>query len=259
MERPRVLLPVGTADPAACPSTDTASPNQADHSSLADDLGKARWRLNIPAIESALKAVQENFVRINHGLSAPRDVLTDQVCANMVAGYRFIDEALAQKLDLFEFGHSRRLLELNTLVLCGTDEDRRRRHARHIAFSEHRFYEQPGGGIGALMEWLQRHGTDDIWTRSAGAYIQILSRPQLYLEGNHRAGALIMSYMLAREGQPPFVLSVANAKAYFDPSNLVKGTNQRSLSGLLRLPKLRKRFAELLKEHADERYLISAY
>jgi hypothetical protein len=65
-----------------------------------------------------------------------------------------------------------------------------------------------------------------------------------------------MSYMLAREGLPPFVLSVANAKAYFDPSTLVKETKKHGLRRLIRVPKLRKRFAELLKEHAEERYLL---
>ena len=30
-----------------------------------------------------------------------------------------------------------------------------------------------------------------------------------------------MSYILARDGHPPFVLTVDNAKAYFDPSTLI--------------------------------------
>ncbi len=166
--------------------------------------------------------------------------MTDEVRTNMMAGYRYVDDALAQAFDFFAIGNSSALLELNTLVLCGTDQDKREHFARHIAITERRFYEQDRPGIGALMEWLQRHNGDDVWTRAAGAYIHILSEPQLYVEGNHRTGALIMSYMLAREGWPPFVLSVANAKAYFDPSNLVKGTNRRSLGMLIRHPKAQK-------------------
>jgi hypothetical protein len=85
----------------------------------------------------------------------------------------------------------------------------------------------------------------------------MLSRPQLYIEGNHRTGALVMSYMLAREGKPPFVLSSSNAKAYFDPSSLVTTTRKGSIAMLIRLPKLKKRFAKLLKEEADPDYLLT--
>jgi len=215
------------------------------------------FRLNLPAIESSLRAVQADFARINQTLSMPRDVMTDEVRANMMAGYRLIDDAIAQGLDLFQLGNSKCLLELNTLVLCGADENKRRDFAQHIASTRQRFYDHAGGGIGALMEWLDRHKGDDVWTRAAGTYIHILSRPQLYIEGNHRAGALIMSYLLAREGRPPFVLSVPNAKAYFDPSTLVKETKKDSLGMLIRLPRLKERFAKLLKENAEERYLIS--
>jgi hypothetical protein len=212
-------------------------------------------RLNLPKIESSLRAVQADFARINATLGAQRDPLSDEVRANMMAGYRCVDDALAGGIDLFELGNSRCLLELNILVLCGADRDRRKDFARHIATTEQRFYEQEGGGIGTLMEWLQPNDGEDVWRRAAGVYIQILSRPELYIEGNHRTGALIMSYLLAREGQP-FVLSMHNAKAYFDPSSLVKGAKRRSLRMRIRLPKLKKRFAELLKNSGDRSYLV---
>jgi prophage maintenance system killer protein len=212
--------------------------------------------LNLPEIDSSLRAVQAEFGRINATLYAQRDVMSDEVRVNMMAGYRRVDDALASGIDLFELGNSKRLLELNILVLCGTDPDRRKDFARHIASTEQRFYEQEGGGIGTLMEWLQRNNGDDVFRRAAGVYIHILSRPELYIEGNHRTGALIMSYMLAREGKPPFVLSVDNAKAYFDPSTLMQATRRQSLRMLIRLPKLRDRFASMLKDTADSSYLI---
>lgn len=216
------------------------------------------FRLNLPAIESSLRAVQADFERINRTLATPRDAMTDAVLRNMMAGYRLVDDALGSGLNPFEIGQSRWLLELNTLVLCGTDERRRSESAAHIASTERHFYENAGGGIGALMEWLQRHQDQKVWYRAAGAYIHILSQPQLYIEGNHRTGALIMSYILAREGQPPFVLSVENAKAYFDPSSLVKDTRRHSLGMLIGLPKLKKRFARLLRENGARRYLTKA-
>jgi len=212
-------------------------------------------RLNLSEIDASLRAVQADFGRINATLCAQRDAMSDEVRANLMTGYRHVDEALTKGIDLFGLGNSKHLLELNILVLCGTDQDRRKHFARHIASTERRFYEQEGGGIGTLMEWLQRNNGDDVWKRAAGVYIHILSRPELYIEGNHRTGALIMSYMLAREGQPPFVLTVGNAKAYFDPSTLVQGTKRRSLRMLIRLPKLKTRFANILKDNADSSYL----
>jgi hypothetical protein len=215
-------------------------------------------RLNLTAIESSLRAVQADFDRINRDLSQPRDPMTDEVRENMVSGYRYIDDALAQGTDFFSLGNSRGLLELNIMVLSGESKVRRKQFQQHITATEQRFYGEEGSGIGALMEWLARNRNDNIWKRAAGVYIHILSRPQLYIEGNHRTGALIMAYMLAREGKPPFVLSIENAKAYFEPSSLAQVTSKHSLSMLVRLPKLRKGLAKLLKRSADKRYLIQS-
>jgi hypothetical protein len=179
MDRPHVFLACGKTGSETRPCDDSVPRGQGGDTSVAEPLDSVPSRLNLPAIDSSLKAVQKNFARINRTLSAPRDVLTEEVRANMMAGYRFVDGALAQGVDLFARGHSKRLLEMNTLVLCGTDEIRRKDHARHIALTEQRFHDQEGGGIGAFMEWLQRHRGDDVWTRSAGAYTHLLSRPQL--------------------------------------------------------------------------------
>ena len=215
-------------------------------------------RLNLSAIDTSLRAVQADFERINLTLSTPRDPMTDMVRRNMMAGYRMVDDALASGLDPFEVGHSQWLLELNTCVLCGQEVERRREFSTHIASTEQHFYEQEGAGIGGLMEWLAHHRDENVWFRAAGIYVYILSRPQLFIEGNHRTGSLIMSYILAREGQPPFVLSVDNAKAYFDPSTLVKDGRKHSLGMLFTMPKLKRRLARLLKGNGVPDYLVPA-
>lgn len=215
-------------------------------------------RLNLNAIDRSLQDVQTDFDRINRTLSTPRDPMTDMVRRNMIVGYRMVDEALVSGLDPFAAGHSHWLLELNTCVLCGQDAERRKEFSIHIAATEQYFYGQDGAGIGGLMEWLAHHRGENVWFRAAGVYVYILSRPQLYLEGNHRTGSLIMSYILAREGQPPFVLSVENAKAYFDPSTLVKDSRKHSLDMLITVPKLKKRLARLLKGNGAPEYLVPA-
>jgi hypothetical protein len=64
-----------------------------------------------------------------------------------------------------------------------------------------------------------------------------------------------MSYILAQAGKAPFVLTVANAKAYFDPSTPIKETHKVATTLLMKLPRLKKRFAHFLEAHADARYL----
>ena len=86
--------------------------------------------------------------------------------------------------------------------------------------------------------------------------MRILSKPQLFIEGNHRAGALVMSYILVREASRRSCCRWRTPRAYFDPSTVIRDTEKNSPAMLLRLPGIRKRLAALLREHADSRYLI---
>ena len=67
-------------------------------------------------------------------------------------------------------------------------------------------------------------------------YVRILSRPQLFIEGNQRTAALVMSYVVLRAGQPPFVLSARNAPDYFDPSTVIRDTDRARWPGADRRP-----------------------
>jgi hypothetical protein len=209
-------------------------------------------RLNLIAIEASLRAVQANFADINATLATPRDPLSDRVLGQMLLGSDFVDW-----IDPFASGQSRHLLELNFLVLCGRGTARRHECAQQMDATEAHFYSHGDGGIEALVTQVRGLRGETVWRRAASTYIHILSRPQLYLEGNHRTGALIMSWMLAVEGEPPFVLSVDNAKAYFDPSTLVKNVRKHTLSMLLKRPKLVKRFARLLKADGELEHVLA--
>jgi hypothetical protein len=201
--------------------------------------------------------VQRSFESINQLLSARRDPLDDRVVENMMAGYAFVDALVADGVDLFALGSSKYLLELNTLVLCGTSSERRAAYAGHIEATEHRFYEEQQGGVRDLVEWQIQHRDSSCWSQAAGAFLRILSLPQLFIEGNHRTGALVMSYLLVRENQPPFVLTLENASTYFDPSTVLRDAEKNSPAILFRLRGTRKRLAAFLKEHADRRYLLA--
>jgi hypothetical protein len=214
-------------------------------------------RLDLPAIEGSLRAVQRDFGRINALLQVHRDTMDDVIVTRMMAGYALVDDILARGIDLFAYGHSSLFLDLNTKVLCSEDEAAQRAFAPHLQATAARFYGEEGGGFGAITDWYRRHRGESAWQRAAGVYVRGLSEPQLFVEGNHRTGALIMSYILARSGKPPFVLSIDNAVAYFDPSSVIKHTRKTTFALLFELPRIKRRFAKFLEAQADPRFVLS--
>lgn len=213
-------------------------------------------RLNLPAIEHTLRIVRQRFDVINRALQTRRDPMDDRVVRNIMDGYAYVDRAIAGKIDFLAPGNARHLLELNALVLCGADPAERANHAGHLSATEERFYDDMLGGIRDIVEWYALHREESVWRRAAGTYVRILSEPQLFIEGNHRTGALVMSYLLARESKPPFVLTVDNAKGYFDPSSVITKTKKSTISTMYRLPGIKKRFATFLEQQADPRFLL---
>ncbi|KAA6185549.1 hypothetical protein F2Q65_08640 [Thiohalocapsa marina] len=208
-------------------------------------------RLDLVAIEYSLRAVQADFERINNTLSVAREPLTDQVIDHLMLGYRRVDALVAARRNPFALGSSPELLELNLLTLCGSDDRTREGCQRLRSATEAHYYDTGENGIAALAARMRSMQGESVWRRAAMAYMFILSQPQLFLEGNHRTGCLVMSWMLAREGEAPFVLSVENARAYFDPSTLVKHTRKHTLKMMVEKPLLVKRLGQLLRSEAD--------
>lgn len=218
-------------------------------------MGNVAVCLDLVAIEVALRDVQRHFAEINVQLAHPRVALEEGSLVRILSGYAYIGEVIDAGVDILAPGKTQHLLELNARVLCGIDAGERAEAATHLQATEERFYDDRRGGIRDIVEWYAMHRKESVWQRAAGVYVRLLSRPQLFIEGNHRTGALIMSYLLVREGRPPFVLTVDNAKAYFDPSALITRTKKHSLGTLYRMPKIKANFAEFLKRQASERFL----
>lgn len=218
----------------------------------------SKYRLDLNAIETSLRGVQREFPQINEVLQARRDSMTDVVVDNMMAGYTFVDKAIHDGINLLGTKNVVCLLELNHIVLCGLDSELRLEYHKHIVATRQRFYEQEEYNINSILRWYRKHENESPWKRAAGVYVRLLSQPQLYIEGNHRTGALIMSYILARDGKAPFVLTVDNARAYFNPSTLVKQTKKTTGTLLMKLPRMKKRFAGFLEAQANEQYLHKA-
>ncbi len=200
-------------------------------------------------------SLQREFPVINPRLRDRRDPISDAVIENLLAGYAYADELVATNTEILALGNLKHLLELNCRVLCGTKAIVRQESAEHLRAAEERFYNAPGAGVRDIVEWHEKHWQESVWRRAAGVYIRILSEPQLFIEGNHRTGALVISYLLARDGRPPFVVTPANAQEFFDPSSLIKKIDKREFIANLRIPRLKKRLAEFLEREADAAYV----
>lgn len=217
----------------------------------------ASYRFDLDAIETDLRALQHAFPRINPGLKDRREPIGDDVLGNMLAGYALVDELIARDIDLLAFGHLKYWLALNEAVLFGTDPSKRERRGDYLKVTEERFYDQEMGGIRDVIEWHERSRSQSVWKRAAGVYIRLLSEPQLFPEGNHRTGMLLMSYLLGREDKPPVVLTPENAAAFFDPSTAIKQIRKGSLMMMVSMSGLKRQLAEFLKAQANDTYLLA--
>ncbi|MFJ7886069.1 hypothetical protein ACIQYF_21720 [Pseudomonas sp. NPDC096917] len=213
----------------------------------------AMHRLDLPAIEHALRKVQSRFAELSQHFTEQRDPLTDEVLLNVLEGYALIDDYVARGVDLFDLQQLNLMLEINATVLCGRDPAGRQEYAQHLLATEEHFFNNVEGGIKDLFNWYSAHRNESVWKRAAGVYVRILSEPQLFIEGNNRSGSLIVSYLLMREGLSPFVLTLENAVGYFNPSSVIRNSAKHGVKALYELPKIKKKYAAFLEEQAPAR------
>ncbi|MCX7631401.1 MAG: hypothetical protein N2038_14285 [Geminicoccaceae bacterium] len=180
-------------------------------------------RLDLGRIEAALPALQRRFSEIDAALAAAREAPDDELVHDLLAGYALVDQLAGAGVELFARSGSEHLREVGTLVPCGEAPSRLAEFEPHRAANEGWFYDARRGNTGGLVDWYQRHAGDSPFERAAGVYVRLLSEPQLFIEGNHRTGALVMSHILVRAGLPRFVVSIANARCYVDPSTMIRG------------------------------------
>jgi hypothetical protein len=212
--------------------------------------------LNLDAIRNSLQEVQAQFEVLNTQFDEPRDPFDDVVCNNMLQGYALIDRLIFDGVDLFDLQQIDWMIEINTTVLCGVDPEKRKEFSRHIAITRSRFFDSHEGGVRDLLEWYDLHRHKSAWKRAAGVFVHSLSKPQLFIEGNHRSASLIVSFLLVREGLPPFVLSTDNAVAFFNPASVIRRMPKHGLVALFKLPKIKKKYAAFLEEQSSSKFLL---
>lgn len=212
-----------------------------------------RREFALAAIDECLRAFQESFASINDRLAIRREDLTEAMVAQIVEAYGFLNRLLEKQMDLFTPAGLHGLLELNHIVLCGTDKATRTQYYSHLEETRRSFLRQ----IKPIRDWVLRKRKDtDPYELATGFYSRQLSRPQLFLEGNHRTGNIILNYLLISKGSAPYIVTVEDALHYLDISGDIKYTeNGNYLDTALRMPGHRKRFRSFLKRHVDERFL----
>ena len=175
--------------------------------------------------------------------------------AKMMAAYGYLDELLRKGAEPFSKGNIAEICELNNLVHYGSDSQLRQEFQTAIAANSEKFYEN----ISPIVKWYVDHmkqGSHPLKV-SAEVYVAIVGYPQLFIEGNHRAGSVISSWISMYYGHPPFVLSYENAIAYFEPSAEIKTFADKSTwRGRSKLPKYRSRFKEFWEGHISEEYVV---
>ncbi len=212
---------------------------------------RKQYRLDLDSIRASLFEVQRDFASLNEKLLMRREPLTDQIIGNLLEGYAYVDQLLEDGVEVFTSKGLDHILELNHIVLCGSDESVRLEYGPHLLETRRRFAE----GIEEIAAWYDRKRHKTAYRRAAGVYVLSVSQPQLFLEGNHRTGALVASYILVQEGLPPFVLTPKNAVAYFNPSTLIKYRHkEKFLDRQYYLKKYRRAFQEFLEETLDKRF-----
>src|SRR5438046_8657123 len=88
---------------------------------------------------------------------------SDEVLENMLAGYTFVDKAVADGVDLFTLRHATALLELNHIVLCGLNQQVRQEYQTHIAAAAQHFHEQEEFNIDDILSCDYRHDDESPW------------------------------------------------------------------------------------------------
>lgn len=212
------------------------------------------WRrLDLEAIEAALAALGAAEASERLSAELAEEPLVDDALRRLMSGYRYVDELLAARNDIFRYGESRHILELNHLVLCGASPERRLQFQKHLRETERRFYERPG--IDDFMEWYKRNRGRAPRALASGIFLRVLSAPQLFIEGNSRTATLLVSYALARAGQAPLVVTECSFRTYVEMVERCVGVDRTTFSSLFTAATVGYRLNLFLAQNCEERFL----
>lgn len=220
--------------------------------------GKNILRLNLVRVERSLIRVEKDWKKIDDELDrrkiGRKDTPFDSdLREKMMSAYEYLDGLLRKNIKPFSDESLGEMCELNNLVHYGSDSRLRREYWKAIDANFKKYCRN----IGPIADWYDGHMEPPHPLKvAAEVYVAILGYPQLFIEGNHRTGSIISSWVDMYYGHPPFVLSSENAVAYFKPSAEIKAFADKSTwRGRFRLPKYRRSFKKFWEEHIDTDYV----
>jgi len=218
-------------------------------------------RINLVKVEASLLSVKRNWKLIDdklerRGIGRKDHPFDIAIMNRMMSAYSYLDFLLQKEYDIFQMKDLPKMLELNNRVHYGEDTALRMEYGQAMRAASDKFY----AGVPILQKWYEKHlreKGDDPRKVASEIYVGIVGQPQLFVEGNHRTGSLIASWIDMRGGKPPFVLSPDNAIDYFEPSHKIKHFKPLSnWRGERKLPKYHKVFREYWEKLIDDKYVI---
>jgi len=212
-------------------------------------------QLNLRQIEDTLSRTKAQWGAIERdllvqGVGKKDTPFNDGVMTRVLLAYEYLDYLLAEKIDIFRYDQLHRMCAINETLLYGQDARLKREHRGAILYNREKFHRR----IPAVCEWYAGKRLSPKTAKiAAKVYVSILGTPQVFMEGNHRTGALIASWINVTRGSPPFVLSPDNAVAFFHPSSQIKRFSALTYwRGRYRLPKYHREFKRFwLNQTAD--------
>ncbi|MBT8362809.1 MAG: hypothetical protein KJO32_17810 [Deltaproteobacteria bacterium] len=217
------------------------------------------FRPNLDEIEKSYAKVLAQWQQIDDQLEKSKVGRKDtpfdtQLMENMLSAWEYIDYFIKKKdYSLLSNKGGPDMLEINHRVHYGVDAEQRAEYKKAIKATTEKFSKQ----VLPIRNYYKnkiknKHSIDVI---ASEIFIATIGQPQLYIEGNHRSGSIVASWINLEHNKPPFVLSVDNALAFFRPAQEIKKFNKRSMwRSLTKLPKHKNDFKKFWVNYCDMRF-----
>lgn len=218
-------------------------------------------RPDLQKIEASYNLIKKHWAEIDDQLYRKnigrKDTPFDEaIMNNMLLAWDYLDFFIRKKdYDLFSNKGGVDMLEINHRVHYGKNHELRREYTKALEATTEKFTRQ----IKPIRNYYRKKShKDDVSANKIAAeiYIAILGMPQLFIEGNHRSGSIIASWINLANNGPPFVLTLDNAVAYFQPAAEIKKFNKKSTwRSWTKLPKYKKEFKHFWKNNCDMEFI----
>jgi hypothetical protein len=217
---------------------------------------KLAFRPDLKQIEVSYNRLLKNWQEIDHSLELTKVGRKDQpfdtlLMENMLIAWDYIDFFIRKKdYSLLSVNGGPDMLEVNHRVHYGDNDPLRYEYRKAIAATTEKFSRQ----VVPIRNYYRKKmkQSTSAYRMGAEVFVAIVGMPQLFIEGNHRSGSIIASWVNLVNEKPPFVLTVENALAFFKPAQEIKKFNKRSLwRSMTKLPKYKQDFKFFWKNHCD--------